>query len=211
MRLALVIAHFQEDLSWVRDVPGEYEITVYGKGGQTAYEGPVKALPNVGRESHTYLHHIVENYDSLPDWTVFSQGWPFDHSKGFMGLLADPEDFKKPYLGGRGFRCLGHTWTTTADKLWNDKRGQFMVKRNECMRAFWSMTNPGVPFPRVIKTGWGAILGVSRRAIRRRPVTYYESLRDLHFSESTLPFVLELLWSHVFIPAAVHRECQLLL
>jgi len=27
----------------------------------------------VGRESHTYLHHIVSNYDNLADWTVFSQ------------------------------------------------------------------------------------------------------------------------------------------
>ena len=32
-----------------------------------------RPLPNVGRESHTYLHHIVSNYDSLADWTVFSQ------------------------------------------------------------------------------------------------------------------------------------------
>jgi len=41
------------------------------------------ALPNVGREGHTYLHHIVNNYENLADWTVFSQaGAP---SAGYKG------------------------------------------------------------------------------------------------------------------------------
>ena len=31
-------------------------------------------LPNVGREQHAYLTHIVRNYDSLADWTVFLHG-----------------------------------------------------------------------------------------------------------------------------------------
>jgi hypothetical protein len=40
-------------------------------------------LENVGREGHTYLHHIVKNYENLADWTVFSQaGAP---SLGYRG------------------------------------------------------------------------------------------------------------------------------
>ena len=31
-------------------------------------------LPNVGRESHTYLTHIVTQYDDLSDYTIFFQG-----------------------------------------------------------------------------------------------------------------------------------------
>ena len=31
-------------------------------------------LPNVGREQHAYLAHVVRNYDSLADWTVFMHG-----------------------------------------------------------------------------------------------------------------------------------------
>lgn len=31
-------------------------------------------LANVGRESHTYLHHIISNYDKLAGITVFLQG-----------------------------------------------------------------------------------------------------------------------------------------
>ena len=28
---------------------------------------------NVGRESGAFFEHIVENYDALAEWTVFSQ------------------------------------------------------------------------------------------------------------------------------------------
>ena len=30
-------------------------------------------VPNNGREARSYLAHIVDNYDKLADWTVFSQ------------------------------------------------------------------------------------------------------------------------------------------
>jgi hypothetical protein len=33
-------------------------------------------VPNVGREGHTFLHHIVEHYDNLADHTLFCQETP---------------------------------------------------------------------------------------------------------------------------------------
>lgn len=33
----------------------------------------VRSLPNYGREGATYLRHIIENYDSIADHTLFSQ------------------------------------------------------------------------------------------------------------------------------------------
>mmetsp|Transcript_21547 Transcript_21547/g.36716 ORF Transcript_21547/g.36716 Transcript_21547/m.36716 type:complete len:106 (+) Transcript_21547:177-494(+) len=32
------------------------------------------SLPNVGREAHTFLYHIVEKYNYLADWNVFTEG-----------------------------------------------------------------------------------------------------------------------------------------
>jgi len=46
--------------------------TIYCKGDGIPVPGCV-SLPNVGRESHTYLHHVVSRYESLANWTVFSQ------------------------------------------------------------------------------------------------------------------------------------------
>ena len=42
-------------------------------------------LENVGRESHTYLHHIVEHYDELAPWTIFTQA-----SKASFGYRVSP-------------------------------------------------------------------------------------------------------------------------
>jgi len=64
----LVLAHFNEDASW--SDPYASVRTIYCKGSQVPGCVP---LENVGREGHTYLTHIVNNYDHLADWTVFSQ------------------------------------------------------------------------------------------------------------------------------------------
>jgi len=64
----LVLAHFNESVGW--SDPYASIRTIYCKGSKVP--GCVE-LENVGREGHTYLHHIVTNYDKLADWTVFSQ------------------------------------------------------------------------------------------------------------------------------------------
>ena len=42
--------------------------------GPAAPEAASVVLPNVGKEQHAYLTHIVRNYDSLADWTAFIHG-----------------------------------------------------------------------------------------------------------------------------------------
>ena len=73
--------------------------TVYDKSDDisslaTGIAGKVVRLPNLGRESHTYLQHIVRNYDSLAAVTVFSQATEpthgyIGHRKGGGHLLAN--------------------------------------------------------------------------------------------------------------------------
>ena len=78
-RVKVVVARYDEDVSWTAVLVDArvYDVRVYDKGGEGGGE-----LPNVGRESHTYVHHIVENWDRLDDVTVFLQGHPFDHARG---------------------------------------------------------------------------------------------------------------------------------
>ncbi|MBI4804705.1 MAG: DUF3431 domain-containing protein [Desulfovibrio sp.] len=70
----VVVARYQEDASWVRGMG--LPCVVYDKSGQP---GP-HALPNIGRESHTYLSHIVAQYPDYADFTVFLQADPFKHT-----------------------------------------------------------------------------------------------------------------------------------
>ena len=76
----VVVAHYNENLTWLEPVSDECK--VYSKGGpkhapKSAFD--VEALENIGREGHTYLHHIVKYYDNLKDVTLFTQGRVDDH------------------------------------------------------------------------------------------------------------------------------------
>ena len=73
----VVVARYDEDPSWC--VAAGYNCTVYNKGAAPRDEwrnggggergGSVRwlDLPNIGRESHTWLSHIVSKYDALAD------------------------------------------------------------------------------------------------------------------------------------------------
>ena len=70
----LVVARYDESLRWTR-IFNRCRLTVYNKGRHPIEGGvPSIPLPNVGRESHTYLHHIVQRYDTLASTTIFFQG-----------------------------------------------------------------------------------------------------------------------------------------
>lgn len=100
MERQLVVAWYREDLSWLTEQGLNSEAVVYSKGG---LEHPpnftIFDLPNIGREAHTYLYHIVENYDNLADVTIFTQANPFDHSPDFCNLLPSVSSTHFTWLG----------------------------------------------------------------------------------------------------------------
>jgi hypothetical protein len=76
----LVIARYNEDLSWLHKINiGAFKsIIVYNKGKRRGVDGIVGIqeidLPNVGRCDHTYIYHIIHNYDHLAKVTIFLPG-----------------------------------------------------------------------------------------------------------------------------------------
>merc|ERR1719158_663577 len=103
----VVVSHFDEDLTWVKDHESTAtRFTVYSKAASPP-EFAV-SLPNVGRESHTYLHHIVSQYDSLANWTVFTQGikptWGYHgggHASGHLSDAVTFDDYLHPFPDGQ--------------------------------------------------------------------------------------------------------------
>jgi hypothetical protein len=86
--LDIVIAKYKEDVSWSNQFKTS-RVIIYDKSGE---DNGFVNLPNFGRESHTYLTHIINNYDNLPDYTCFLQGNPFDH------LSVNIEDIERIVL-----------------------------------------------------------------------------------------------------------------
>jgi len=71
VNIEIVLARYDEDVRWIDEYRTQAAVTIYEKS-QSPTPGGIH-LENVGRESHTYLHHIVSRYDTLASWTVFAQ------------------------------------------------------------------------------------------------------------------------------------------
>ncbi len=96
----LVIARYNEPLEWIVLVPQGFRIHVYNKGAPIN-SGPVRArveritdCRNEGRESETYLTHLIEHGAGAGEFTVFCQGDPFEHSPDFLDLLETTSEWQ---------------------------------------------------------------------------------------------------------------------
>lgn len=78
----IVVARFNEDISWLN--PLASHCVVYNKGSSLPDTRRFKetiVLPNVGREAHTYIYHMIGTFNKTnhPFITLFIQGNITDH------------------------------------------------------------------------------------------------------------------------------------
>jgi hypothetical protein len=100
MEKQLVVARFKENVNWLIESGLADNALIYNKGPvDFSTELKYVCLPNVGREAHTYLTHIITNYDKLADITYFTQGNPFDHSPDFIEKVKAPPPKTFKHLG----------------------------------------------------------------------------------------------------------------
>ena len=91
--LDIVVSRYNENLEWCK--PYAEMCVVYNKGEplKNNFGYKIRHLKNVGRESHTYLSHIVYNWDSLNEYTMFLQGGHIGHGQEkphmFEGIDVD--------------------------------------------------------------------------------------------------------------------------
>ena len=91
----LIISRYMENIDWVYTLLSVCNwienVLIFNKGLHvTSRDERVKIIPrpNIGREGETYLHYIIENYDTLPSKLWFIQANPFEHSPNFMNLCS---------------------------------------------------------------------------------------------------------------------------
>jgi hypothetical protein len=78
--IEMVVSRYNERLDWITEEPfNNYDTIVYNKGPNEDFKRTsnikrVVPLENVGREGHTHLYHIINNYDNLAEITVFLPG-----------------------------------------------------------------------------------------------------------------------------------------
>ena len=182
----VVIAHYNEDLSWLKDEL--QHATIYSKGGEAnSPPVPCHALPNIGREGHTYLHHIVANYDTLADVTIFLQGHIDDHISISLRELKKRSLATKPgHVTTFPFRELelfdhwdGIPWDNYPSwKKWTSMKS---VKAAMTPGQYWQHFFPGSPVPDCVGFQPGALFAVHKDTIRRHPHDLYKNLLQTFF------------------------------
>ena len=77
--IEIIVSRYNEDLKWMLEYPFNiFSYIVYNKGRNENFEKKnvlkIINLNNIGKCDHTYLYHIVENYNDLKNITIFFPG-----------------------------------------------------------------------------------------------------------------------------------------
>ena len=206
----VVIARYSEDPSWINEIVG-CDIVIYNKGRDDIdkvklKEWEIHQLPNLGREGHTYLHHIVSNWDKLNGLIFFTQASVSDNRDPFYPNIDDGfleamvygfsapryhiytcEDWSRPPIHGKGNGKHDVALKTGA-----------MLSTNESMVEF--ATRHLGKLPVISTVSYCGCFIVRSDIIKSRPLEFYKNLLN-EMSAHQNPLIghyLERLWCLIF-------------
>ncbi len=175
-----VVASYKENLEWIKELPGKATIKVYSKHEDTANVFPnTVTLPNHGRCDHSYLYHIVNNYDNLAQKLLFTTGsaaslW---HKKAALDTIILPRI-------GSTFKCIGCSFLTSKNFcIESSYKAMSSVNQNgnkiinadiRPFGAWWEHYLSNFPFPIYI-VPFG-VFATTREAIRKVPLETWQLL-----------------------------------
>ena len=191
MSFQYIVARYNEEIDWLRldytePNKGIAPIILYNKGESIEYNGSVVPLPNVGREAHTYLYHIVENYDNLADITVFTQAKVWDHMyrQDLNYLQSVLVDSAKEQHYSRNISVAPRGAYKNYDPDFNIQIREALVKLckipeesvDKIVFREWFEQYIEPAFPDPLRLYQGAIFAVSKQQILTRSRDYYRDL-----------------------------------
>ena len=177
--MQIVIARYNENLDWTKGTG--YQYTIYNKGDNFEFDSI--RLSNIGRESDTYLNHIINNYDNLSDATAFVQGEPFFHSPNLFESIAK--------YSGENFYDLC-CWKTISDLNGGP--------HHPCLNitdVYQQLFNQEVDFTE-LSFGAGAQFIASKSAILSKPKDWWIKAYQVHTLNDLSPWIFERLWPKIF-------------
>lgn len=174
---------------WFNLLSKDYNVIVYNKN-----EGE-NLLPNIGREGHTFVNYIVENYNDLPDEILFSQYDPIDHfSKNKKIHFADAMNYFLNRnlidfcgIGAADFDLIVRSrkinWISFAKELFGDFELEKIYKLIACGSTLYG------------------VFRVSKEAILRNDIDFYKKVLEM-LSRGKDPYegyFFERMWKFIFL------------
>ena len=207
----LVVARYNEDVSWTDGLPA----IIYNKGTPLVTSAIQRELQNVGRESHTYLHHITTYWDQLADITLFTQGRIDDHLPAGFSIeqmfRENAEVLIPRVMRRRDWGADGRLDLPPGPHRDALLTGQMKPAALSMSDWFASYLNLNLEAMGALIFVPGAIFAASRQCIQRRPRAFYTRIlgtlshhqdpEEGHFMERAWLYVLGMGIAQVEAPA----------
>jgi hypothetical protein len=192
--LSMVVARYNENIDWIKKYKN---VIVYNKGNASDLEKseiPFTTLDNVGREGHTFLYHIINNYDNLSNWTIFIQGNPFDHCPNFY------EKIDKLYENINNNIVPENNFNFLSDRIYNSDISNCPYHSNIPLKKVYNDIFNTEEENKPIIFSPGAQFYISKKLILTKPKNYYEKiLKLLDYNINPIEgFCIERLWKYIF-------------
>lgn len=182
-------------------LPSAWSIVIYNKGPNKLDIPPnelhrITTIPllNVGREGHTYLHHIIENYNNLFDVTLFIPASALDDSQYDKSLKfrtvvdtvryayvsafpsnEEPVDLHDPEI--YNFERVSYVATNKNNKDLNPQSKTEKSRYRPYGKWYEHVfKEPGYIVPDKIALCWHGIFAVQKKHILQRSIMLYKDL-----------------------------------
>jgi hypothetical protein len=193
----MVVARYTEDINWLHKV--KMPVLVYDRYSERSWPWPTVSLPNhpFGREAHTYLYHVVHQYDHLADVTIFSQGNPFTHVDHFFKIIQEDFYDTTPLTHHRNWHAKPIPWKWKGYSL--ELGGK---PYDQWSRPAWEEIFPfrKDKAPRRFVYGPGAIYAVPKRRIYEKGLPFFQRLLSAVEREDygLDAWRMEMVWCYIF-------------
>lgn len=189
----IVVAKYNEDISWLN---GYQNVRVYDK-----LRGD---LPNVGRESHTYLTYIVDNYYNLPEVVFFTQGCISEHyslSPNYFINIKEDFSHNYNYLQSDYYFYSENLESYSKDHLYGYRNMKPTPTDKLGFRKWFNTyVDEEYDIDSYVTLWWGGIFSVRCECILSRPREYYVKLLN-YIPKTNNPEVghyFERSWFYIF-------------
>lgn len=213
--IELVVSRYKENIDWIDNPPfNKYRVKCYNKGDNLPncpeQKCKITPLPNIGRCDHTFLYHIINNYDNLANLTVFLPASCLDYHKikttyKLMYLVDKTQTtvlLGKPYNNvreelGRLF-INKHVATNEVNKNANPEEQLLPCPIRPFGRWYDAMFNDVVA--KVVC--YFGVFAIAKEHILQHPKSHYEKLIKFvdNHSNPEAGHYMERAWAAVFAP-----------
>lgn len=215
MSKEIIIAKYNEDVSWINSINNDIKIIIYRKDGiSEPINNNTFLLENIGREIHSYIYHIFTNYENLSNYLIFSQGNPFDHFENIIDMVnGDIHDWNKYaslyYDGFWGFHwnSIGTMWKMDNSKQFN---GYSLICQNNGYPQATQEYNINLdktwnkifnqPPPLEYEFIPGAHFIIDKKLIYSKPKDFYKCILNILEENYFAPWEFERLIPYIFNP-----------